>query len=224
MALAAAEAGWQVTRLSQDLTCPTVEGRVIVYGDGLTARIVAEKYGLDLIAPEKDWLVNLSRDYTRRFIETCLYKDLMVPNAPKFIKCSDTKWFYPGIFYEKMPVAEGISDDEMLLVQEPVDFLYEFRYFILDNEIRTGCQYKRMGVASSTPSGSWITDPWLEKDARDFLNEFLKKQEVPKAVVIDVGMVKDRGLAIIEANPAYASGIYSCNPRQVLEVVERSQQ
>ena len=40
--------------------------------------------------------------------------------------------------------------------------------------------------------------------------------------VIDVGRIKGKGLAIIETNQAWASGIYGCDPGGVLKVLEAS--
>ena len=40
--------------------------------------------------------------------------------------------------------------------------------------------------------------------------------------MIDVGRIEGRGWAVIEANPAYGSGIYGCDPQKVLEVVNRA--
>jgi hypothetical protein len=221
---AALQGGWQVDRISHDLICPEVNGQIAAYGDGLTARLVAEKYNLKLVSASVDWLLTLPQEYVHRRIEAIRYEDLRASVEPRFIKCTDTKWFYPGVFIGQLPEpAEDMPKDEVVLVQEPVSWLYEFRYFILDREIRASCQYKLMGKPSSSPSGCWITQPWNEREARDFLNCFLKESiDIPEATVIDVGKIEGRGLAIVEANPAYGSGIYDCNPRQVLEVVERA--
>jgi hypothetical protein len=43
--------------------------------------------------------------------------------------------------------------------------------------------------------------------------------ELPTAVVIDAGVIADRGPAVVEANQASGAGIYGCDPRDVLEAV-----
>jgi hypothetical protein len=45
---------------------------------------------------------------------------------------------------------------------------------------------------------------------------------LPEAVVIDVGIIEGRGWAVLEANAAWCSGIYGCDPAEVLRVVERA--
>lgn len=40
--------------------------------------------------------------------------------------------------------------------------------------------------------------------------------------VVDVGIIQDRGWAVVEQNAACCSGIYGCDPEEVLEVVRYS--
>lgn len=43
--------------------------------------------------------------------------------------------------------------------------------------------------------------------------------EIPAALVLDAGVIRDVGPAIVEANAASGSGIYGCDPRDVLDVL-----
>ncbi|HNB74240.1 MAG TPA: hypothetical protein PLS70_24185 [Acidobacteriota bacterium] len=38
-------------------------------------------------------------------------------------------------------------------------------------------------------------------------------------MVIDVGVISGKGWAVVEANAAFGSGIYGCDPAQVLPVL-----
>ena len=42
----------------------------------------------------------------------------------------------------------------------------------------------------------------------------------PRAIVIDVGFMNEESWAVIEANSAWGSGIYGCDPDEVLNVVQ----
>jgi hypothetical protein len=42
---------------------------------------------------------------------------------------------------------------------------------------------------------------------------------MPAALVLDVGVIRDVGPAVVEANTASGAGIYGCDPREVLEVL-----
>jgi hypothetical protein len=39
------------------------------------------------------------------------------------------------------------------------------------------------------------------------------------AVVLDAGMIRGHGPAVVEANEASGAGIYGCDPRDVLDVL-----
>ena len=46
--------------------------------------------------------------------------------------------------------------------------------------------------------------------------------EVPEAIVIDVGVLADRGWAVIESNAALSSGIYGYDAGKVLPLLLRA--
>jgi hypothetical protein len=46
--------------------------------------------------------------------------------------------------------------------------------------------------------------------------------ELPAAFVLDAGVIRNMGAAIVEANQAAGSGIYGCDPRDVLAVLRYS--
>ena len=43
--------------------------------------------------------------------------------------------------------------------------------------------------------------------------------DIPAALVLDAGVIRDVGPAVVEANTASGAGIYGCDPREVLEVL-----
>jgi hypothetical protein len=45
---------------------------------------------------------------------------------------------------------------------------------------------------------------------------------LPPSVALDVGHIDGSGWAVVEANAAWASGIYGCDPGKVLDVVARA--
>ncbi len=42
---------------------------------------------------------------------------------------------------------------------------------------------------------------------------------LPAALVIDAGVIRGVGPAVVEANEASGAGIYGCDPRDVLDVL-----
>lgn len=109
-------------------------------------------------------------------------------------------------------------------VSEPVEWLIEFRCFILNSEVATLSIYSRNGILVETNDGEWLASDSEINTARTFITTLLNdnKVKIPPACVIDIGNIKGRGWAVVEANPVWASGIYGCNPHAILNVLARS--
>ncbi|MEK7466817.1 MAG: hypothetical protein AAB074_05315 [Planctomycetota bacterium] len=58
-------------------------------------------------------------------------------------------------------------------------------------------------------------------EVRSFVSSILadSRVDLPRAVALDVGVIRGRGWAATEVNAAWGSGIYGCDPAQVLEVL-----
>src|SRR5262249_17807356 len=82
--------------------------------------------------------------------------------------------------------------------------------------------YLRYGELVQSPEGHWEDE--RTDAARGFAQGVLSDGSVtlPPAVVMDVGVIEGRGWAVIEANAAWGSGIYGCDPAAVLGVVRRA--
>jgi hypothetical protein len=46
--------------------------------------------------------------------------------------------------------------------------------------------------------------------------------DLPRSAVLDVGVIRGRGWAVVEQNAAWGSGLYGCNPIEVLEVLRHT--
>jgi hypothetical protein len=46
--------------------------------------------------------------------------------------------------------------------------------------------------------------------------------QLPPAFVADVGVIEDRGWAVVEFNPAWSAGLLGADPRAVLPVLRRA--
>ncbi len=70
----------------------------------------------------------------------------------------------------------------------------------------------------------WVVDPELMAPTRALVDRLLDdpRVDLPAALVLDAGMIRDIGPAFVEANTASGSGIYGCDPREVLVVLQAS--
>ncbi|WP_298517025.1 ATP-grasp domain-containing protein [uncultured Kordia sp.] len=206
--------GWNVpTEYQKDV--------VAVYGEDLFTTIVAEQCSLKLLKPADDWLASVPTKYTLRNIQYDRFGNIQnVQN--KFIKPVDFKFFPAGV-YTSVEEIQGYSTIDATIevfVSDVVSWAIEVRCFIIDRQLQTWSTYIYNGEIE-------LKNTILENEETEmlsFLNEFLtdKTIDLPKAVVIDVGYISDKGWALIEANPVWSSGVYACNPKKVIDTIVKS--
>jgi hypothetical protein len=101
-------------------------------------------------------------------------------------------------------------------------YTYEFRCFILDRQVRTLSIYLRDGELqrerdfAATDAELATAEAFVCKLSTD------PRVELPRTAVVDVGVIRDRGWAVVEQNAAWGAGIYGCDPIEVLEVLRHA--
>ncbi len=109
-----------------------------------------------------------------------------------------------------------------MLVSEVVTWEKEFRCFLLDRRLRTFSVYLRAGQLQK--ESGYAASEEEHAEVRRFVETLLadKRVELPRAVVMDVGVIAGRGWAVIELNAAWGSGVFGCDPVEVLEVLRHT--
>ncbi len=193
---------------------------IAVYGEDIYAEIVSEQCDLILMKPEDNWLAGISEKFTQRKISYGQLKDF-IHEKNIFIKCSDFKSFKAAV-YQKITDIKGFDSLDLeitVFMSEVVEWELEVRCFVLNNEIKTCSSYWR--------NDTFDISPLSEKEQKDmlaFFDSFIQKyaSTLPTAIVIDFGIIKGKGWALIEANPAWCSGLYACDAEKALEVIVKS--
>ncbi|WP_126653998.1 ATP-grasp domain-containing protein [Chryseobacterium aureum] len=191
-----------------------------VYGEDIYAEIVAEQCNLTLTKPDDSLLSKISEEFTKRKILYGKLKDFE-HEENIFIKCSDFKSFKAGV-YQKITDIKGFDslDQEItVFTSEVVEWELEVRCFVLNNEIKTFSSYWR--------NDAFDTNELSEREKKDlftFFESFIQKYSstLPAGIVLDFGIIKGKGWALIEANPAWCSGLYACDAKAALEVIVKS--
>lgn len=194
---------------------------VAVYGEDLFAQVVAEQCGFTLLKPEENWLTTLPFSFVKRKLEYGKLSEF-TDRKNVFIKPADFKFFAAGVYssIEDIPGYAEADKNWTVLVSETVQWTYEVRCFILNRKLVTQSAYVYNGQLKEVK-----LENTLLEELENFIAELLQHKSVliPEAVVIDVGIIRDKGWAVIEANPAWASGLYACEPLvQTLEVIVKS--
>jgi hypothetical protein len=217
---AAGGLGWDVQRLPS-WRVPEVLRTVpdpVLYVEALFGPTLAEQFGLRLLEPGIDWLPTLPEEYRKRWVYLTTLGQARELAEPAFIKPPNDKSF-PARVYSPLELPAEYDNDTPVLVAEVVAWEKEFRGFVLDRELRTlsvylrGCQLQRkQDFALSVAE---------EAEARAFIATVLAdvRVDLPRTAVLDVGVITGRGWAVIEQNAAWGSGIYGCDPDEVLQVL-----
>lgn len=199
---------------------------IAVYGESLFAIILTSKLKHVVLEPTSDWLVNLPEKYTRRDISKTTLGHARAFAKPYFVKNADGMKAFEAQVYqsgEELPTRDYYPDDYEVLVSEPIDWEVEYRCFIHERTLATMSIYLKNGDIARTANGDWLENTSEQNEAHKFCQTLLDNKDVaiPPACVIDVGRTS-RGWAVVEANPAYGSGIYGCDTKEVLRVINRA--
>ncbi|MGD1320177.1 ATP-grasp domain-containing protein [Chryseobacterium sp. 2R14A] len=193
---------------------------IAVYSEDIYAEIVVEQCNLTLTKPDDNWLSMISEEFTKRKISYGQLKEFVdVENI--FIKCSDFKSFKAGVF-DKVRNIKGFDSldlESTVFTSEVVEWELEVRCFVFNNEIKTHSSYWRNNAFDTNPLSE--TE---QKELFEFFKDFIQKYSstLPNAIVLDFGIIKGKGWALIEANPAWCSGLYDCDAAKALEVIVES--
>jgi hypothetical protein len=219
--------GWNVERLQNWRSPLELQDQdPVVYGEALFVAAIADQLSLALLETPFDWLTHLPYCYRRRKITYSTLAEARALTEPAFVKpvtdkCFAAKVYPTGI---ALPGADLFHDDTPVLIADPVEWIAEFRCFILERQVVASSPYLRGGESAQELDDSW---PFLT-DEQDhiiaFVEDLLSDPEfrLPPAIVLDVGLIADRGWAIVEANPVWASGLCGCDPVAVLPAIQRA--
>jgi hypothetical protein len=224
---AAITAGWSVYdatgwRLPEDLNLD----EPVLYADILFADVAAGALNLALLEPSLDWVVSVPPAYLQRSATYSTLAEARRRTGPFFAKPADDKCFPAEVYDsgEDLPSDDLLPCDTQVILSEPVVWEVEYRLFVLNRAVRAISPYLRFGELAQDADGNWPVRPGEAEAAAAFADAVLADPgvAVPAAVVLDVGIITGRGWAVVEANAAWGSGIYGCDPGAVLPVLCRA--
>lgn len=217
---AAGRLGWRVERMSQFRPPANfqVDDQPVLYVEALTAPLFAESMGLSLPEPPVDWLPRLPFEFRLRDVSIMTLAEARNLKVQRFVKPPNDKSFPAGVYSgNELPVY--CSDNMPVLVSSVVNWSVEFRCFILDRKVQTFSIYHRNGELQREAGFQHSHEE--EDELLAFMLRLLADESVdlPRATVIDAGIISDCGWAVVEQNAAWGSGIYGCDPERLLEVL-----
>ncbi|WP_190110987.1 ATP-grasp domain-containing protein [Streptomyces cinnamoneus] len=204
----------------------TVQLPAFVVPDGLRAGhlhagpafadAVAPGLGIAPLEAPEDWLARLEREHTQRQILAVPIAEAYALRRPAFVTSPNDKSLRAMVYADgsRLPGPDAVGPHTPVLVSDIVEFTVEYRLYLLDGAVHAGSRYAENGRLSLGP---------LSADAAAFGAELLAAygRTLPAAIVVDVGTTGGRW-AVIEANAAWASGLYTVDPDRALDVILRA--
>lgn len=220
---AAGGLGWGVERLTSWRVPEELRAtpEPVLYLESLFGPTLAGQFGLRLLEPAVDWLPRLPEEYRKRRVSLMTLGDARRNTAPAFVKPPNDKSF-PARVYTGAELPEGYDEDSPVLVAEVVRWAVEYRCFVLDREPQAISVYLRDGQLQR--DAGFAAPESESADAEAVVRAVLAdaRIDLPRAAVIDVGVIAGRGWAVVEQNAAWGSGIYGCDPARVLGVLRHA--
>jgi hypothetical protein len=200
--------GWplyRIARLSEEIDLP--RERVKLYGDFEFCVVVARALDLKLVSPPDDFLATLPAEWLHRRLWAATLEELRGEPFPLFVKPLSPKLFhaavYPG-FGALLRATEGLAGSTPVIASEPVTFACEARCLVLDAKVLSCSVYQ--GEGSSEEAGR-------------FAQDLLRLTHPAPTFVVDVGYIRGRGWAVIEANAVWGAGLNGCDPSAMVDCV-----
>lgn len=235
--MAAREEGWDVFtaphgwRLDEELISSGKQG--VPYGSQIFCETIAQQMGWVLKANAFDWLAKLPEYYLKRKVQFMTLGEAQKLTETKFIKPADDKVFSAKVYNPgELVVHESIPKETPTLVSDIVMFDLEYRCFVNKNRVKTWSNYIFYDNIADPRFWNMVPIDDAKNSQRvnlpsDWVNDVIHHLNYHSNIelqssVIDVGRIPGKGWAIIETNPAWASGLYGCDPISVLEVLESS--
>jgi hypothetical protein len=206
-----AAAGGEVLRLGRFWDPPPLDPKQVrVYGADTFCQVLAQKLGLALLAPDDDSLAHLSSSLTKRAVRKTTLDTVDSASFPAFVKSVIPKLIRSRVYESASEViaeAHGMEPGAELLTSEIVELVVEARSWVLDGVVLSIACYEGNGDLNA---------------ASTFAAEVARDAAIPSACVIDVGLTRDRGWVVIEANPVWGAGLNGCDPAAAARCIARA--
>jgi hypothetical protein len=208
LADAFARHGGEVHRIGRFWDPPVFPRETVrVYGADSFCLVLQQKLGFDLCSPDDDLLLRVPASFLKRRLEMRTLAEVSGGPFPAFIKPVTPKQFRGAVYQTSEALAEecrGLASDIKVFIAEQVRLTAEVRSFVLDGQVLDAAVYE-----GSADVG----------DAMAFVRDVIKAVNLPRAVVVDVGFVAERGWAVVEFNAAWGAGLNGCDAAQVLPAI-----
>jgi hypothetical protein len=189
---------------------------------------IAASFRLALLEPPLDLLTRLPEALLLRTMNCVPLGDVTGLAIPTFIKPADplSGAFDAQVYRDIRDIRRrsSLPPETLVLTADPVEWLDEYRCFILEGKVMATSPYVNLGRKVWKPYGQGGASMRTPSQVLAVCERLLAQTQVtlPPAFVVDVGSIEGRGWAVVEFNPVWCAGLLAASPQKVLTVLERA--
>jgi hypothetical protein len=196
--------GGEVLRLGRFWDPPALDvKRVRVYGSTSFVLVLQEKLGFELCTPADDLILSLPPEALRRRIQQQCLQEAEHFQYPLFVKPVIPKLFAARVYANLVELrreCNGLDNDTAVFTSNAVSFVAETRTFILNGEVLDCALYEGDGNVQEAVAAA---------------GRFASYPILPRALVLDIGLIKGQGWVVIEVNAAWGAGLNGCQAERI---------
>lgn len=132
--------------------------------------------------------------------------------AGDVFNCNEWKDFTENV--DKGDDMYGLTSETEIIMATPKNIIREYRIWVVDGHVITGSQYKIDGRVNYY--GVIDNDIWSYADK---MTKMIGN-DLPRAYVMDIALLKDGNKKIIEFNTFNAAGLYNANVGKIVDAIE----
>lgn len=210
---------------------PSTAGETLWWAPGAWVASAAKTgVELPLMSCGPYWLCNVSHLWKGRRVANLTWPhiDSWSVTEDVFVKLPEAKVdYFPAQLHKGLHLGETLKqyhlpEGTLVQVQAPMNFRTEGRFFIAHGGVVASSLYRHEDWiwGADDPPIAPLERIKMRKMER-FVNEFLSSSEkYAPGFVLDIGITDSGSPKVIEANAAWSSSPYDCNPTGVVQAIE----
>ncbi len=104
---------------------------------------------------------------------------------------------------------DSVSNHPVIQPVEKTNIVAEYRFFVIDGKVVTGCQYHQ--------NSKLFIDCLIPDGVREYAKLVASKWQPESAYVLDIAKQGKGQLGVMEINSFSCSGLYKCDQRLIIE-------
>ncbi|MEL6181604.1 MAG: ATP-grasp domain-containing protein, partial [Myxococcota bacterium] len=205
--------------------CDRFEGPLAFHGD-VDSGIQATAQGrLMVLEPPVQLLSRVSAHHLKRLVRSMTLEQARAIRHPAFIKPAapeHKRLFDAGVYRDGRDIRSRGRDEQVLvLCSEPLEWLMEVRCFVAHGQVRAMAMYQQSGRWYRCGEPRWPMSQAFQAHVQGVVAALMAEHGnwIPPGVVLDVGLLAERGWALVEANPAWSATLYGSDVQGVLDTL-----